>query len=408
MTDPRDRGSQSPGSDAPTRAFRRDPNEPLPPHLDPRGARPPRRREPEADVGWQPAGPPHERGRGRPPDQQPPGPPGRPPLRPPVHPGPDGKPPRRGRPWRRVLLVAGVVLVLYLAFLVVVPFIAWQNVNRVDASPDGSRPSDTPGTTYLLVGSDSREGLSDEEQRQLGTKNKVSGARTDTILMLHVTDSDGPDLLLSLPRDSIVDIPGHGRDKINSAYTVGGPKLLVQTVEKNTGVRVDDYVEIGLGGFVNVIDAVNGIEICPDRALKDKKASLDIKAGCQEADGATALGYARSRKLFAQGDIVRAQHQREVVNATADEVLSVPTFVLPWRYWDVWSSGADSLSVGDNVGVWDMQRFVRAMHGGGSKKCVVPIVDLAVHWDPVKAQKLFQQIRADDTGAIRCSARLGG
>src|SRR5690606_24220247 len=116
--------------------------------------------------------------------------------------------------------------------------------------------------------------------------------------------------------DSWVDIPGHGRSKINSAYGKGGPPLVVATVEQNTGLRVDHYVEIGLGGLVDMVDAVGGIEICPKTAMKDKDANLEIEAGCQEADGKTALGYARSRKTYKQlGDVDRARAQREVVSA---------------------------------------------------------------------------------------------
>ena len=104
-------------------------------------------------------------------------------------------------------------------------------------------------------------------------------------------------------------------NKINAAYAFGGPKLLVQTVEHATGVRVDDYVEIGFTGFVDVVDAVGGITVCPKTSINDPKAgNLKMKRGCQEVDGHTALDYSRSR-AFPLGDITRAQHQREVIAA---------------------------------------------------------------------------------------------
>ena len=104
--------------------------------------------------------------------------------------------------------------------------------------------------------------------------------------MLHVPDNDGPNLLLSIPRDSYVTIPGHGENKINAAFAFGGPKLLVKTVEQNTGVRIDNYVEIGFAGFVDVVDAVGGITVCPETAINDPKAgNLKLKKGCQEVDG---------------------------------------------------------------------------------------------------------------------------
>src|SRR3546814_11555753 len=111
------------------------------------------------------------------------------------------------------------------------------------------------------------------------------------MMILHI--GKGPNLLMSIPRDSIVDIPGRGSNKINASYSFGGPKLLVETIEQNTGIRIDHYVEIGFGGFVNLVDAVGGIEICPDREMSDKDANLDNKKACPEDAGAHAPGLPR-------------------------------------------------------------------------------------------------------------------
>ena len=157
-------------------------------------------------------------------------------------------------------------------------------------------------------------------------------------MLLHT--GDGPNLLMSIPRDSIVPIPGHGTTKINAAYAYGGPKLLVQTIEQETGIRVDDYVEIGFGGFVNMVDAVDGITICPKFRMDDKHADLHIKKGCQEAKGPKALAYARSRHAQQLGDIDRAAHQREVVSAIGGEAFSPWTFVNPFRYYKLSFAGS--------------------------------------------------------------------
>jgi LCP family protein required for cell wall assembly len=322
-------------------------------------------------------------------------------------------PPRKRRKWIVLGLVA--LLAAWLIFLVAVPIWSFNKISTIDAEPEGQRPPDTPGTTYLLVGSDERAGLSKEQRQEFGTGN-AAGNRTDSILLLHVPDGDGPRLLLSIPRDSFVDIPGNGENKINAAYSIGGPKLLVETVEGATEVRIDDYIEIGFAGFVDVVDAVGGITICPDQAIDDPKAGgLKLKKGCQEVDGVTALGYARSRHAFALGDIARAQHQREVIAAVGDKALSWQTFVFPWRYLAVNKAAAESLQIGDNVGMFDLARFFWAMsHTGGSdsKRCVVPYSSLgastsagsAVIWDDEAAGKLFDDIRQDDTSAIRCTA----
>src|SRR5690606_16159376 len=106
--------------------------------------------------------------------------------------------------------------------------------------------------------------------KDLGTGGAV-GQRTDTIMVLHT--GSGPNLLMSIPRDSIVDVPGHGTTKINAAFAYGGPELLVETIEQNTGIRIDDYVQIGFGGFVGMVDAVGGVEICPAQAMQDPQAN---------------------------------------------------------------------------------------------------------------------------------------
>jgi LCP family protein required for cell wall assembly len=275
-------------------------------------------------------------------------------------------------------------------FLVAVPVYAWTSVSRVDATPDGARPEDQPGTTYLLVGSDARAGL--------------AGQRTDTIMLLHT--GSGPNLLLSIPRDSQVEVPGQGVTKINAAFALGGAPLLVRTIEDATGIRVDDYVEIGFTGFVRMVDAVGGITICPETAMRDPQARLNIGKGCQEVDGETALGYARSRKTQQLGDIDRARHQREVVSAIGSEVVSPWTVLNPVRYWRVVTGGAESVRVSDDTGPVAAGTFATAMtrvDGDTGLTCGVPIADLAVTWDTERADALFELIRTDrtdDVGAL--------
>ncbi len=292
------------------------------------------------------------------------------------------------------------MLLLWLVFLVAVPVWAWSKIEKVDAEPDGSRPDSQPGHNYLLVGSDSREGLTKAQKRKYGT-GSAEGRRTDTIMLLHT--GAGPNLLLSIPRDSIVDVPGYGKTKVNAAYAYGGPKLLVQTLEDETGIRIDNYVEIGFAGFVNVVDAVGGVEICPKQAMKDPLANLDISKGCQNADGPTALGYARSRHTSTLGDIDRAQHQREVVSAVGAKAASPWSLLNPVRYARLSSAGADSLALGEKTGPFDTLRFAWAMTrvtGDKGLTCSVPIADLAVHWDRERALQMFHLIQEDKTKDI--------
>jgi LCP family protein required for cell wall assembly len=327
------------------------------------------------------------------------------PTPPPVAP-PPGAPPARSRGGRfrrprfyvRTLLA---LLVLWIVFLVAVPFFAWSKVDKVDFAPGGDRPGDQPGTTYLMVGSDSRGDLTEEERKELGTGN-ATGNRTDTIMILHT--GDGPNLLMSIPRDSRVAIPGHGDDeKINAAFAYGGAKLLTQTIEQETGIRIDHYVETGFGGLVDMVDAVGGIEICPEQAIKDPQAKLNIKEGCQEADGVTALGYSRSRKTYAQGDLQRAQAQREVLGNIGKKVVSPWSVINPFRYWNLNMAATEAVAVGEGMGPIRAAMWASAMTNVGGEDgltCGVPIADLSVQWDEERSKQMFKAIIEDDTDSI--------
>jgi LCP family protein required for cell wall assembly len=303
---------------------------------------------------------------------------------------------RIGRPRFR-LRYLWILVLLWIAYLIAVPVFAWNNVSQVNPFPSGNRPADTSGTNYLIVGSDSRKGLSAAQRKELHTGGDV-GQRTDTIMLLH--DGKGPSLLMSIPRDSLVPIPGHGTTKINAAFAYGGPKLLIRTVENLTGIRIDHYVEIGFGGFVKVVDSVGGITICPSHAMNDKLANLHVKKGCQHANGRVALAYARSRHADPRlGDIARGGQQRQVVNAVGHKALSPWTFINPFRYWSFMMSAADSLKVDKDLSVFGMGRFAWGMTHA-KLNCVVPISDLAVHLDPTRSKQMFKLIRDDDTSAI--------
>jgi len=309
------------------------------------------------------------------------------------------KGPRKRKPIRRIILL---VVVLWIIFLIAVPVWAWGRIAKIDAEPTTARPGQQLGTNYLLVGSDSRRGLTKEQQDELATGGDSGGAgRTDTIMIMHV--GKGPTLLMSIPRDSIVPIRGFGTTKINSAYAYGGPKLLVSTLEQATGLRIDNYVEVGFGGLVNVVDSVGGVEICPTTDINDKDAGLDIKKGCQQADGKTALGFSRSRHSYATQDIQRVQSQREVLGSIAKKVKSPWTVLNPLRYQRVAEGASGSLKIGENVGPIDLGRFAFALSSamsGGGLNCTIPLRDFAVRWDSARALKMLAFVKSDETSQI--------
>ncbi|MGL5857537.1 MAG: LCP family protein [Angustibacter sp.] len=331
------------------------------------------------------------------------------PLDDPAHAYPTGGRPGRGRRrrrWRWVVLLLVLVLVGYPVALGVV---AWRSLGRVDALPDDT-PS-TPGRTYLVVGSDSRRGLSAAERRALRTGN-ADGQRTDTIMLLHVPAGAGPTVLMSVPRDSYVEIPGKGMNKINAAFALGGPKLLAQTLEQATGVQIDDYVEIGFGGFADMVEAVDGVQICPTFPMDDPKAGIKLKKGCQQARGAKALGYARARYSDPRGDFGRVERQREVLGAIVGKATEPTTVLNPLRAFPLASAGGTSLTVDENTGPVALARFVlgmRAAAGGDGISLTVPVsgtgarggVGSVVLWDEGKSQQVFRALERSSTEPIR-------
>ncbi len=328
---------------------------------------------------------------------------------------PGGRPRRRpsaAQRRRRTLLVLLVVAALAVAYPVALGWRGVSAVRHVAVEPAGERPADTPGTTYLVVGSDSREGMSEEELREYSAGGTDGlGQRTDTIMLLHVPRS-GPAALISVPRDSYVPIPGHGSGKVNAAFALGGAPLLVQTLEQVSGLRVDHYVETGFAGFARVVDAVGGVQVCPPEPVQDVRAGLDIPAGCQQVDGATALGFARYRYSDVRGDLGRADRQRQLLAAIADRAAGPGTLLNPFRAFALASAGGGALTVDEGASLPALVTFARGMRsatGADGVSTTVPVADaayrtssgVAVKWDTERALAVFAALRADDTAVLR-------
>ncbi|MCE5290605.1 MAG: LCP family protein [Nocardiaceae bacterium] len=326
------------------------------------------------------------------------------PAQPPKRPAP---PPRRQAyappPPRRPVRIGK--LFKYAAILLIVGMIASfayveLALGRVDALADyDGRVADTPGTNWLLIGADSRAGLTEQQQADLSTGGEVGAARTDTIMLVHIPKS-GPTDIISIPRDSYVSIPGNGKDKINAAFAIGGAPLLIQTVEIATSVHIDHYAEVGFGGFAGMVDALGGIKICLDQPLADPLAGIDLPAGCQTLDGAKALGFVRSRN-FPNADLQRVQNQRMFLSALLAKATSIGTIINPVRLGSLVHSGIDSLTVDNGDHVWSLAALVWAMRGqtvqstvpvGGSENVDVGNVLL---WDTTRASALFEAIAND-------------
>jgi LCP family protein required for cell wall assembly len=270
-------------------------------------------------------------------------PPGGWPQQPPDQTGRPGRPGRPGRldrgrtGWRRpgrwIKLIAGLI-VLILIVAASLYFYLDSKLNRQNVLRDyASRPAASAGQNWLITGSDSRQGLTRKQMRQYSTgpASSIGGQRSDTIMLLHVPGNGGRAVLVSLPRDSFVQIPGYGANKLNAAFSFGGPKLLAQTVQNLTGLRIDHYMGIGFGGFVNVVNSVGGVTMClPKGGIHDKASGLNLKAGCQTLSGGQALSYVRDRHSFALSDLQRVQDQRLFVKALLSKLTSTGTIINPF------------------------------------------------------------------------------
>ncbi|KQH80181.1 LytTR family transcriptional regulator, partial [Mycobacterium gordonae] len=307
---------------------------------------------------------------------------------------------------RRLRTIAlGLVTLLLLATAGVLGGMLWFDsaVHRQSVLADyADRPAPGRGTNWLLVGSDSRQDLTPEQQDQLATGGDVGTGRTDTMMLVHVPGigSNARTTLVSIPRDSYVPIPGHGRDKINAAFSMGGAPLLAQTVEQATGLRLDHYAEVGFGGFAGLVDALGGVTVCPTEPMRDPLAGLDLHAGCQQLDGRSALGYVRTRAT-PRADLDRMINQRQFMSALLHRAGSPAVWLNPWRWYSVPRAAAGALTVDRGDHAWDLARLGWALHGA-TTPMTVPIgeftdtgVGSVVVWNHDAASALFEALAAD-------------
>ncbi|RKN37402.1 LCP family protein [Streptomyces hoynatensis] len=342
------------------------------------------------------------RGAGRQRGAEPPGP-------------PDGGRPagERGRPrWGRRIGYSALALVLVFSIVVGATYF-WADGKlrrEVDLSVVEDRPEGGEGTNYLIVGSDSREGLSDEEQQDLHTGD-ASGSRTDTMILMHV-GSNG-NTMVSLPRDSWVTIPEFtgsvsgnripaSQHKLNAAFSIEGPWLLVRTIEYNFHIRIDHYVEIGFGGFANVVDALGGVEMCLDHAIHDENSGADFEEGCQHMDGRESLAYNRQRYQEAEGDLGRTQNQQNFLSTLASQAASTSTILNPFRFYSVAGATLDALIVDKDMSLWNLRSLFWAMRDAHRMNLPVsdPGIDTpdgsAVQWDEEQTATLMEQLNNDE------------
>lgn len=338
--------------------------------------------------------------------------------------------PSTNRRWITVL--SGALAVLVVGFSLVGSGYASyldSKIKRIDViTPDGNHASSGQGggsnvaQNYLLVGSDNRAGLTRAQIAALhvgrATSTNAAGRRSDTMILLHLSATSDKATLISLPRDSYVTIPaytddqgkhhGSSKNKLNAAYELGGARLTVQTVEAATGVHIDHYVEIGFGGFVKMVDALGGVNVCSTTALKDKNSGLNIPAGTTKLNGAKALAYVRARYVDPTADLGRMKRQQAFLGSVFRTALSTQVLLNPLKLNNFLGATLSSVTLDKGLTRQDLLNLATRTHGLSPSNVVFATVPLGnvdyrpsnglgstVLWNHTKASALFRAINAD-------------
>ncbi|WP_406113533.1 LCP family protein [Kitasatospora purpeofusca] len=303
------------------------------------------------------------------------------------------------------------------------------SIDRVDAfSNDRARPADDGSTTFLVVGTDERDGIPEKTLKTVLHAGGESCHCTDTMMIVQLSGDGSRAGVISIPRDSYVDIPAHrdpatrktvpaSKGKINAAFGMGGPQLTVATVEQNTGLRIDHYLQVDFAGFVAAVDAVGGVRVCTAKPLKDEYSGLDLPAGTSTLDGAGALKYVRARHVDGSSDLGRMHRQQKLVAQLLHQVTSGGVLLNPVRLARATDSLLASVKADKGLSADDLITLATRMKeltAGRADFVTVPLASVdhpvtgwgsTVLWDKERARALFDAVRegrpltAEDGGA---------
>jgi LCP family protein required for cell wall assembly len=314
--------------------------------------------------------------------------------------------------------------------IVVISGASWFGLGRITAAIPKidvfkdlkDRPEKaSSAVNYLVVGSDTREGLTRAEARRLrvGTTKVAAGKRSDTMLLIHISKKRDKAAIISIPRDTFALIPEHKSissekiipatySKINSAYNWGGAPLLIQTFEEMSGLRIDHYVEINFVGFVRMVDALGGVEICTKRDIDDPKSHLVLPAGRHVLDGIDSLKYVRTRTFDGLGDLGRMKRQQEFAGAMLRKATSAGVLLNPIKLVDFLNSALASITTDSGLSQGDfltLGKQLRNLSAKNVRTLTIPLkyynynkngVSASVLWDPILAPELFERIKNDE------------
>jgi LCP family protein required for cell wall assembly len=313
--------------------------------------------------------------------------------------------------------------------IVAISAISWAGLGRITAAIpkvdafnglDNRPKKESSAVNYLVVGSDTREGLTRAEIKRLrvGGTEVAAGKRSDTMLLIHISKKRDKAAIISIPRDTYSLIPEHtnsqgkiipaSHSKLNSAFNWGGAPLLIDTFEQMSGLRIDHYIEVNFVGFVRMVDALGGVEICTKKDIDDPKSHLVLPAGRHILDGVDSLKYVRTRQFDGLGDLGRMKRQQEFAGAMLRKATSAGVLLNPVTMLDFINSALDSVVTDQGLSQGDLLTLgkqLRNLSASNVRTLTIPLkyynyskngISGAVLWDPVLAPELFERIKNDD------------
>ncbi|CAB4575417.1 unannotated protein [freshwater metagenome] len=259
------------------------------------------------------------------------------------------------------------------------------NVERVGELNGMLADTSGPFVNYLLVGSDTREGIdpNSPDYSGIGNTDDAGGQRSDTLMILHVDNERGTASIMSIPRDLWVDIPGHGKNRINTAYQYGAD-VLVTTVQQSLGVPLNHYVEVNFNSFKSIVSALGGVDLCFEFPTRDVHVGLNVpEPGCYTLDPIQSLAYARSRyyETFQNGewvvdgraDLGRIARQQAFMQAAINKAIEQTTSN-PLRTSELVNAAVSSLRVDPGTNLVETAEYLKPLAGNGVTRYSLPVM----------------------------------
>ncbi|GAB3858951.1 LCP family protein [Nocardioides maradonensis] len=284
----------------------------------------------------------------------------------------DDRPARRRRlQWRTVLGCLGAVALLGFGLLLAgTSYVEHHLASRIGTIPDAFAGLDhrpvKPGvaagaTNILLVGSDRRSTVPTTGRRAAAPEWLPGAQRSDTLMLVHVAQDRRNVTVVSIPRDSWVQIPGHGAAKVNAAFSLGGPSLLVSTVERLTGVRIDHLAVVDWDGFQRLTDVLGGVDVVVPRTVYDPARQYTWTAGAHHLDGAQALLYVRQREGLPGGDLNRVQRQQNLLRILLGKAFTTSPWTDPIQHYRMLAAVTANLSTDAGWTTHEIEHLARQL-----------------------------------------------